>query len=148
MEPIQKPFFEIFVGRARPSFEVNPFLHRLLDNDDIQEFKYEASFDYFAQFFIILRNISINGRFSKRRQDIVQLGWIILKREFQQSRVVTICFQKRRKKPHQVVGDWSKEASLPVNQDTFQSLTLHVLKINFNLSKHEVVWFCVSMAQS
>ena len=36
---------------------------------------------------------------------------------------------------------------MPVYQDAFKTLTLHVLEVNFNLPEHEVVRFGVSVTQ-
>ena len=64
--------------------------------------------------------------------------------------------QEGRQQPHQVVGDGAQEAALPVYQERLHALTpevlqflvLHVAKVNVNLAEHEVVGFCVSVAQS
>ena len=36
---------------------------------------------------------------------------------------------------------------MPVYQDAFKTLTLHVLEVNFNLPEHEVVRFGISVTQ-
>ena len=58
--------------------------------------------------------------------------------------------------PHQVIADGAQEPALPVYQERLHPLTpevlqflvLHVAKVNVNLPEHEVVGFCVSVAQS
>ena len=41
----------------------------------------------------------------------------------------------------------TKEAALPVDENTLQSLTLHILQVDLNLPEQEIVWLRVTMAQ-
>ena len=47
----------------------------------------------------------------------------------------------------QVLKRFTEKSSLPVYQDAFKTLTLHVLEVNLNLPEHEVVRFGVSVTQ-
>ena len=47
----------------------------------------------------------------------------------------------------QVLKRFTEKSSLPVYQDAFKTLTLHVLEVNFNLPEHEVVRFGISVTQ-
>ena len=42
--------------------------------------------------------------------------------------------------------DPTDEAALPVDEDPLQPLALHVLQIDLDLAKHEVVWLGVAVA--
>ena len=47
----------------------------------------------------------------------------------------------------QVLKRFTEKSSLPVYQDAFKTLTLHVLEVNLNLPEHEVVRFGISVTQ-